>query len=85
MKITKKKIYWILGGIAALYVLFVIKKGYVDKGFPSEEVEKEIMLGHYVVMKGLEDTKANRDKYRNMTLPEIYAALGIKKNEEVPE
>lgn len=85
MKISRKKIYWILGGIAALYVAFLIKKSYVDKGFPSEEVEKEIMLGHFVIMQGMENTKANRDKYRNMTLPQLYQALGINFDEEPPQ
>jgi hypothetical protein len=85
MRINKKNIYWLLGGIAALYVLFVIKKAYVDKGYPSQEVEKEIMLGHYVIMKGLENTKTNRDKYRSMTLPELYTALGINSSDEPPQ
>jgi len=77
MKINRKQVYLGLAIIAALYVGYLIKKSIVDKGYPSEGVEKEIMLGHYVVMLGMENTKANRDKYKNMTLQQLYKELGI--------
>jgi hypothetical protein len=82
MKINRKKVFWVLGTIVAIYVAFLVKKSFIDQGYPSEEVEKEIMLGKYVISLGLENTKSNRDKYKNMTLDEIYKALGIELSNE---
>lgn len=71
----KKRAAWILGGIFAVYILFIAKKTFWDEGYPSEKDEKEVLLGYYVVMLGLENTQGNRDKYRSMTIPELKKEL----------
>lgn len=62
----------------AFYSGYLIKKAFLDKGYPNEQVEKEVFLGYYVLMLGLPNTKANRNKYRNMTLEQLKKELGIK-------
>lgn len=74
---TKKVLITLLGLGLAIYGAFLFKKSFVDKGYPNESVEKEILLGNYVVMKGLENTKQNRDKYRNLSLEQIKKELGF--------
>jgi hypothetical protein len=61
----------------AFYSGYLIKKAFIDKGYPNESVEKEVFLGYYVLMLGLPNTKANRDKYRSMSLEKLKQELGI--------
>ena len=73
----KKLLFTVLGIGLAIYGAFLFKKAYVDKGYPSETAEKEILLGNYVIMLGLPNTKENRNKYRNLSLEQIKKELGI--------
>lgn len=73
----KKVLLTILGLGVAFYATFLIKKAFVDKGYPSEKAEKEILLGNYVISIGLPNTKENRNKYRNLSIEEIKKLLGF--------
>lgn len=78
MKNKALKISVIVLGVAFLgYSAYLFKKAYIDKGFGSEEAEKEILLGYYVVFLGLPNTKINRDKYRNMTIEELKKQMNL--------
>ena len=77
---NKKKILISLLGIGlAIYGAFLFKKSFIDEGYPNKEVEKEILLGNYVIMLGLPNNKKNRDAYRNLTLEQIKKELGFDK------
>jgi hypothetical protein len=56
----------------------------VDKGYGSDEAEKDILLGYYVLYLGLENNKQNRDKYRGMTIEQLKKALNIQ-DQIIPE
>ena len=73
-----KKILIISSIVAVgIYAAYLIKKSYIDKGYQSEEDAKETFLSYYVISLGLPDTKENRDKYRDMTLDDLKAALNL--------
>lgn len=72
----------ILGVGLAIYGAFLFKKSFIDQGYPNENVEKEVLLGNYVVMLGLPNTKANRDSYRKLTIQQLKKELGF---DETPE
>lgn len=62
---------------AVIYGGYLIKKAFLDKGYQSKEDAKETLLSYYVLSLGLPDTKANRDKYRKMTLDQLKKELGL--------
>lgn len=64
-----------LGLSIAIYGGFLIKKSFIDKGFPNENIEKEVLLGNYVILLGLPNTKENRDKYRKLTIEQLKKEL----------
>ena len=72
---NKKILISILGIGLAIYGAFLFKKSFLDMGYPNEKIEKEILLGNYVVMLGLPNTKDNRDKYRNLSLQQLKKEL----------
>lgn len=72
----------ILGVGLAIYGAFLFKKSFIDQGYPNENVEKEVLLGNYVIMLGLPNTKANRDTYRKLTIQQLKKELGF---DETPE
>ena len=76
---TKKILLSILGIGLAIYGSFLFKKSFIDKGYPNEKVEKEVLLGNYVIMLGLPNTKSNRDSYRNLTINQLKQELGFNK------
>jgi hypothetical protein len=76
MKI-KKIIIAIVAIGAIVYGGFLIKKSFYDKGYDSKEDAKETLLSYYVIQLGLPDTKANRDKYRSMTLEQLKKELKL--------
>ena len=82
MKI-KNVIIIVVSVATILYGGLIIKRSFFDKGYPSEEVEKEILLGLYVLEKGLPKTKENKNKYRYMTLEQLRNELDI--NYEIVE
>jgi hypothetical protein len=59
------------------YGSYLLKKAFFDKGYSSEEQEKEMLLTNYLIVMGIPDTPANRRKYRNVSLAEIKKELGI--------
>ena len=59
------------------YGSYLLKKAFFDKGYSSEEQEKEMLLTNYLIVMGFPDTPANRRKYRNLSLAEIKKELGI--------
>jgi hypothetical protein len=59
------------------YGSYLLKKAFFDKGYSSEEQEKEMLLTNYLIVMGIPDTPANRRKYRNLSLAEIKKELGI--------
>ncbi len=69
----------ILGVGLAIYGAFLFKKSFIDQGYPNENVEKEVLLGNYVIMLGLPNTKANRDAYRKLTIDQLKKELGFDK------
>lgn len=77
MKNAKKISLFVVGGVFLVYSLYLMKKSFIDKGYPSPEFEKEILLGNYVLTKGLPDNQKNRDLYRYMTLQELKDSLNI--------
>lgn len=77
MNNTKKIIITTLTLGALLYAAFLIKKSFFDKGYYSDEDEKEVLLGYYVISLGQPNTKANRDKYKSMSLENLRKELGI--------
>jgi len=77
MKITKKVAITIVAVAFAMYAGFLIKKGFYDEGWSSEDQMKEDLLGSYVVMLGLPDTEKNRKKYRKMTIEQLKKDLGF--------
>jgi hypothetical protein len=77
---TKIIILSFLGLSLAIYGGFLIKKAFIDKGFPNENIEKEVLLGNYVILIGLPNTKENRDKYRSLTIEQLKKELGFNDN-----
>lgn len=75
MRKTKKILLTALGIGLSIYAIFLVKKVYIDKGYSSEAQAKEILLGQYVIMLGLPNTKSNRDKYRSMTIEQLKKEL----------
>lgn len=73
----KQVVFSLIGVGLAIYGAFLFKKGWIDKGFPNEEVEKEVLLGNYCIMMGLENNKQNRDKFRKMSLDELKKAFNV--------
>lgn len=73
----KKILYTALAIGLSAYLLFLAKKVFIDKGYASDEQAKEILLGQYVIMLGLPNTKENRDKYRSMTVEQLKKELQI--------
>ena len=75
-----KKILITLVGVGlAIYGAFIFKKSFIDKGYPSESIEKEVLLGNYVIMIGLPNTQKNRDTHRNLTVEQLKKELGFDK------
>lgn len=77
MNKTKKIIVTALAISALVYASFLIKKSFFDKGYYSDEDEKEVLLGYYVILQGLPNNKQNRGKYSNMSLDSLRKELGI--------
>lgn len=77
----RKTIYLVLGAAMLFYGGFLVKKAFLDEGYPNESVEKEILLGYYVNQLGLQNTKENRDKFRNMTLKQLEDSLGVRSDD----
>jgi len=78
MKNKGIKIAVIVLGVAFVgYSAWLYKKSFVDEGYGSDEAEKEVLLGYYVIYLGLENTKQNRDKHRNMSIKQLKDALGL--------
>jgi hypothetical protein len=73
----KKYLIAILAIGAAVYGGFLIKKAFFEKGYANKEDAKETLLSYYVIQFGLPDTKANRDKYRSMTLAQLKKELNL--------
>jgi hypothetical protein len=74
----------VLGVAFVTYSAYLYKKAFVDKGYGSDEAEKDILLGYYVLYLGLENNKQNRDKYRGMTIEQLKKALNIQ-DQIIPE
>lgn len=74
---TKKIIVTALAISALVYAAFLIKKSFFDKGYYSEDDEKEVLLGYYVILQGLPNNKQNRAKYSNLSLDSLRKELGI--------
>jgi hypothetical protein len=70
MKKSTRIILIVLSSALLVYSGFLIKKS-LEKGYPSQELEKEVLLGNFVIMKGLPNTKKNRDAYRFMTVEQL--------------
>lgn len=77
MKKYSYTILSLLGISLAIYGAFLFKNAFVDKGFPSEDVEKEVLLGNYVIMLGLPNNEANRNKYRSLSVAELKKLLKL--------
>lgn len=77
MKKYRNTLLALLGVGLAIYGAFLFKKAYIDKGYPDDKVEKEILLEYYVVSLGLDNTKENRDKFRRMTIPQLRKELQL--------
>jgi hypothetical protein len=73
----KKYLIAILAIGVAVYGGFLIKKVFFEKGYANKEDAKETLLSYYVIQLGLPDTKANRDKYRSMTLEQLKKELNL--------
>jgi hypothetical protein len=76
MKLKKLMIAVLAIGVA-VYGGFLIKKTFFEKGYANKEDAKETLLSYYVISLGLPDTKANRDKYRGMTLEQLKKELNL--------
>ena len=76
MKLKKFAIAFLAIG-AVVYGGFLIKKAFFEKGYQNKEDAKETLLSYYVIQLGLPDTKANRDKYRSMTLEQLKKELNL--------
>ena len=74
---AKKIVIAFLAISVAVYGGFLIKKSFFEKGYKSKEDAKETLLSYYVIFLGLPDTKANRDKYRNMSLEQLKKELNL--------
>lgn len=85
MKKSTKIILAISISALVIYGGFLIKKSFVDKGYSSQDEEKDFLLGNYLIMLGIPDTKANRRKYSYMTIEALKKELGIDDSEVAPE
>lgn len=63
--------------VSLAYGGFLLKKAFFDKGYSSQDEEKEMLLTNYLIMIGEPDTPANRRKYRKLSLEQIKKELGI--------
>lgn len=63
--------------ISLLYGAYLLKKSFFEKGYSSQDEEKQMLLTNYLIMIGERDTPANRIKYGKLPLEQIKKELGV--------
>jgi hypothetical protein len=62
---------------AIVFSLWLIKKNTYDDGLGTKDEEREELLDRYLIMKGIPDTKRNRNRYKSMTTEQLKKELGF--------
>jgi len=65
---------------ASIFGIWLIKKGFYDKGFDSEKQERIYLVDAVLVLRGMPVTLDNRNKLNKISTTDLMKELGITKD-----